>query len=386
MTSTAPNPSKQLHIVHFIGALHVGGAEKMLVNFLQVVNREKYRHTVICLTARGDLVPDVEVTGASVVLFPVRWRTCITDLYRLMSWLKLHDVKVVHSHMFFASLWARIAGIGARVPVLITTEHGKEPWKKAWQSWVDKVLSRFTFRHIAVSEDVRDIRIQRDKIAPSKIILIPNGVPIPARNKLDKGRAAIRSEFGVGDNVFLMGSVGRVIGAKAYPDLAKALQLIRLENADVQWLQVGDGPEMGSLRAFVDNIGLSDAVHFTGQRSDIGDLLNAMDAWVMSSVREGLPVALLEAMASEKAIVATKVGGIPDAVDDGIEAILVASGHPEDLAMGITRLRDDKIYRQQLATAARKRVAHDYGIESVVTRIEEVYEAGLAKAGLRKIG
>ena len=179
MSSTRPNGNR-VHVVHVIGSLQTGGAEKMLLNFIGAADRERFRHTILCLTAEGDMAGEVAETGADLKVMPVRFRTFPRDVGRMVRWFRAEDVRVVHSHMFFASLWSRIAGLRAGVPVLVTTEHGKEPWKKAWQIRLDGWLSRRTFHHIAVSEDVRNIRIERDGVDPARITMIPNGVPIPA--------------------------------------------------------------------------------------------------------------------------------------------------------------------------------------------------------------
>lgn len=375
------NSSHQLgepaHVVHVIGALRTGGAEKMLINFLGAVDKQRFRHTVICLSARGEMAADAESHGVPVVLFAVRMRYILRDVNKLAKWFRQHDVAIVHSHMFFASFWARLAGLRAGVRVMVTTEHGKEPWKKKWQSLLDRLLSRKTWHHIAVSEDVRNIRISRDGIHPDRISVIPNGVPIPREEELVGLSKEARRECGLANDATIIGSVGRMIEAKAYPDLLRALAIARKEVPSLHWLQIGDGPEREMLMEMASREGLSDSITFAGRRRDIPTLLGTIDIWVMSSIREGLPVALLEAMAAAKPIVATDVGGIPDAVDDGVEALLVPAGRPEKLAVGIITAATDRSLAAGLAHAARGRAIRDYSIDAVARKIEAIYIAGL---------
>ncbi|MCB1185150.1 glycosyltransferase, partial [bacterium] len=247
MTGSLPLSGEPAHVVHVIGALNTGGAEKMLLNFLGAVDRARYRHTIVCLTARGDMAAEAEAMGVPVVLFPVRMRRLPLDVARFADWMRREDVRIVHSHMYFASFWSRLAALRAGVPVLITTEHGKEPWKTWWQSRIDRFLSRRTHHHIAVSDDIRNIRIERDGIDPARITLIPNGVPIPNLKGAEQLRAELRTELGLASDEKVIGSVGRVIHAKAYPDLLAAFVLARRLVPGLRWLQIGDGPDLADL-------------------------------------------------------------------------------------------------------------------------------------------
>ena len=367
------------HVVHVIGRLGTGGAERQLINYLRSADREKFRHTVMCLVARGELADQVVAVGIPVVPLRARARYAPVSLLRIVRWLKRENVAVVHTHMHHAALWGRLAGVLAGVPVLVTTEHGKELWKNSLQVAIDRSLSRRTNRHIAVSQDGLEIRLRRERVAADRIVLIPNGVPIPADPVNESGRQRIRSEFGLAPQTRLLGTVGRLIEAKGYEHLLGAMQILHREFPDLRWLAVGDGTQRASLIAMAATMGLSDTVIWAGTRTDVGDLLAAMDLWVMSSVREGLPMALLEAMAAQKPIVATQVGGIPDAVRDGHEAVLVAPGDPEVLARAISRMLRESRRAEALASAARQRAITEYSIDRVARRIEDVYLQELRK-------
>jgi glycosyltransferase involved in cell wall biosynthesis len=367
------------HVAHVIGRLRTGGAERQLVNYLLAADRRVFRHTAICLVERGELAEQVEAAGIPVVLLRIRTRYAPVGLLRLVQWLKRENVAVVHTHMHHAALWGRLAGKLAGVPVLVTTEHGKELWKDSLQVAIDRGLSRWTHRHIAVSQDGLEIRLRRERVAADRILLIPNGVPIPADPVNEAGRHRVREEFDLAPQTPLLGTVGRLVEAKGYEHLLGALQILRREFSDLRWLAVGDGNQHAPLIALAANLGLSDAVIWAGMRTDVGDLLAAMDLWVMSSVREGLPIALLEAMAAQKPIVATQVGGIPDAVRDGREAILVPPADPEALARAVSQMLREPRRAEALAAAARQRAITEYSIDRVARRIEEIYLQELHK-------
>lgn len=371
------NPQRPWHVAHVIGSLRTGGAERQLVNYLLAADRDEFRHTAVCLQERGELAAVVEAAGIPVVRIPIRTRYAVGSLRRFAGWLRDQDVAVVHAHMHDSALWGRVAGRWAGVPVLMTTEHGKELWKGPLRVAIDHHLSRWTARHIAVARDGMEIRIRRERFEPGKLILIPNGVPIPAEPGNDAGRRRVRAEFGLDDDTPVLGTVGRVVEAKGYEHLLAALAALREGRPRLRWLAVGDGDRRPELTARAAAAGLGDAVIWAGRRDDVNDLLAAMDVWVMSSVREGLPVALLEAMAACRPIVATNVGGIPDAVRDGSEGLLVPPADPAALAAAIALLLADPARAAGLAAAARRRAQADYGIGSVARRIEDVYRQEL---------
>lgn len=365
------------HVAHVIGQLRTGGAERQLVNYLLAADRRDFRHTAVCLSGRGELADQVESAGIPVVRMPVRTRTAPASLWRFAAWLRHERVAVVHTHMYHAALWGRLAGRLARVPVLVTTEHGKELWKSRWQVAIDHQLSRSTARHIVVARDGLEIRRTRERIPASKLTLIPNGVPIPADPANLAGRRRVRAEFGIDDSSPVIGAVGRIVEAKGLEFLFAALGTLRARFPALKCLLAGTGELRPALERRASEIGIADMLVWAGNRGDIPDILAAMDIWVMSSVREGLPVALLEAMAAAKPIVATSVGGIPDAVRHDVEALLVPAADAEALAAAVGRLLGDPDLSGRLAHAARERAVAAYGIESVARRIEAVYRQEL---------
>ncbi|MBE0565471.1 MAG: glycosyltransferase [Krumholzibacteria bacterium] len=371
------------HVVHVIGTLRTGGAEMQLVNYLFAADRTAFRHTVLCLTGRGELADTVESAGVPVHVIRARLRRMPLDLWAIAQWLRREHALVVHTHLYGAAFWGRLAGMLAGVPVLMTTEHGQETWKGRLHIAADRWLTKRTWRHIAVSKDVLEIRRRRERVAADKIVLVPNGVPIPKLEDAREARVRCRAGLGIAPDRPVVGSVGRMTGEKAYHDLLAAVDLLRRQVPDICWLQVGEGRLRDELAADVMRRGLQDHVVMAGRRDDVGDLLAVMDVWAMSSVREGLPVSLLEAMASARPIVATRVGGIPDAVTDGESALLVPPADPPALAAAIGRLLADRDLAKRLATVARARATAEYGIAGVARRIEDNYREGLAARSSR---
>ena len=358
-----------VHVAHVIGSLNVGGAERSVVNYLLAANKDEFRHSVVCLSHRGSLAPIVEAAGIPVVVMNVSKRRASLDLVRIAHWLRGHDVTVVHSHLYYSSLWARGAGILARTPVLITTEHGKELWKNPLQIWLARQLSRHTCRHIAVSQDGMRLRLEREGLPAEKLVHIANGVSLPPEIELGAWRRSVRAEFALPDDVPVVGTVGRTVTAKGYGDLLDAMKTLATRRPAPVWLMVGDGPERPGLLATARMCGLGANLIAAGERSDVSRLLAAMDVFVMPSHREGLPVALLEAMAASRACVVSDIGGMPEAVVPGACGLVVPAQAPDRLAAAIGELLDDPQRARDLGAAARRRISQEYGIASVAAQI-----------------
>lgn len=367
------------HVAHVIGHLRTGGAERQLVNYLLAADRCGFRHTVLCLESPGELADTVREAGIDVVHLPVRTRGLVGSVRRYARWLVANDVAVLHAHMHHAALFSRLGALWAGVPVLMTTEHGKELWKGPVRLAADHLLSRFTARHLCVSEENVRLRRRRERVDAGKLMVVPNGVPIPDLAFRGSAGERIRREFGLQPGDPVVGSVGRFIEAKGYEHMVAAVALLKREQPRVRWLAVGDGELRQSVKATAEAAGVGDCVIWAGRRGDVNDLIAAMDVWVMSSIREGLPVALLEAMACGAPIVATRVGGIPEAARDGQEAVLVPSGDAAALATAIGSLLADRERAALLGRAARERAVTGYSIDAVARQIEAVYRTELRR-------
>jgi glycosyltransferase involved in cell wall biosynthesis len=374
------------HVVHVIGSLRVGGAEMQLLNYLLAADTDRFRHTVLCLSSRGPLAERLAGSKVDVKLHAVRQRTMPWHLARLARWMRRENVAVVHAHMFWSALWGRLAGTLAGVPVLVSTEHGQEKWKNRLQIELDHLLSRRTCRHIVVSRYGMQLRRERERIAPEKLLYLPNGVSVPEKPGNPAVRTRVRTQLGFATDQVVVGTVGRLVAAKAYEHLLEAFARIRARIPDACLLVVGDGPQRQELEVRADALGLGQAVKFLGLRDDVRELLAALDVFVLSSIREGLPVALLEAMAAGLAIVVTDVGGMPEVVEDEISGLVVPAGDPGALATAVQRLLSDRDAAAGLGAAAHARARQDYSIDAVARRIEAIYIQCLSARGIMAAG
>jgi len=242
----------------------------------------------------------------------------------------------------------------------------------------ERWANRFTDLRIATSEAVRQNRITREKTPSEKIVAIPNGVDTayfaPAR--WERGNS--QAELGLSKDRFCIGTVARLTEAKGLKYLLLAVKRVRENIPDVTLLIVGDGPLREELEEYSRELGIDDAVIFTGYRNDIPRMLAAMDVFVLASVWEGMPVSLLEAMAMQKPVVATRVGGIPEVIQDGVDGILIPPTDANELARAIINIFKDREFSDNLALNARKRIMEHFSIESTAKRIGSLYQELIA--------
>lgn len=350
-----------------------------VLGLLRHLDRRRYEPHLCCLM-RGDTAMEDEARriAGDIRFIGFRWRNAPITFRRLVRYLREYRFDILHAHLGMADALGRIAGIVAGVPVLITTEHGKHLWKGPPHLLLERVLIRRTAMRICVSDDIARIRMKREGTPPGKIAVIPNAVDVEAFHVPVRGRAAVMAEFGwAPDDPFVL-SVGRLVAAKDYPLLMESVALVRREVPAVRCLVAGEGDRRGEIEAAIARLGLEGTVRLAGARRDVADLLAAADVFVLSSVREGLPVSLLEAMAAGTPIAATAVGGIPEAVRDGESAILVNPGDARALAGAIGRLLGSRDLSARLAETAMRTVEERYGAAAVTRRIESVYQKCLA--------
>lgn len=350
-------------VAQIIGGLPVGGAERLFVDLFNALDcNEKL---VVLLREVDDgpsMLPNLE-PGSNVHIVPVRKKNLPFDLLRFAKFLRAERCGVVHSHMFWANLYTAIAAAIARVPVVVTSEHGRNEWKNAWHRWAERsLISRIADKRLCVSEDILKCRRDVDGVPESLLEVLPNGTRIP------EVRERRRSDETV------IGTVGRLVAAKDYPTLVESVAILLSRGYRLRTEIVGDGPERETILRAVKAAQVEEHVSLVGYQDNIGEWLSRWTVFVSSSIREGQPVALLEAMAHGLPCVATAVGGVPDTIREGAEGLLVPPRRADMLADAIAGLLDDQDRMHALGRAARQRVIDDFSIDAVARRCVELYE------------
>ncbi len=346
----------------------MGGAETMLAH-LATGLRARGHHVELLIPARGSGWLDAQLRGVDVPSRPlslgrVRW-TPVAEIRRAMADMK---ADVLHSHMIGLAMFGAAATAGSRVRHVITMHGTGHETSAARRRWALRAALRASDAPIAVSDGLRrELRGLIGRVA-DRMDVLPNGVP-----ERHGARDATRASLGVAPDELLVVAVGNLFHNKNHAALLDALGRIP---ADVRWRLVIAGRRedaADSLDERIAALGWRQRVHLLGPRDDVPDLLAASDVFAMPSLNEALPMALLEAMFSGTAIVASSVGGIPEAVRDGQEGVLVPPGDVETLAAALARVLTDAQLRRTLGEAARARARTQYGVDRMVAAHEALY-------------
>ncbi len=377
--SSIGNRQPSIDVLYIIDSLPLGGAETQVVTLASALSSDRYTFHVCCLRREGVQADALRARGIEVVSFNMRlryWPIAVYKLYRLIKQLK---PQIVHTHLYYAGIWGSLVGKLAGVPVILTTEHGMTLWKKRRHLLLERLVNPFTDKMIAVSEEIRQRRIQHQGVTPEKIITIPNAVDVERFNRLNS-RNKIRTQLGVNASSPLVGTVARLAPEKRLDHLLKAARVVCDAVPQARFLIIGDGPLREELEAQALQLDLTpDYVTFLGSRRDIPDLLSALDIFVLSSETEGLPVSLLEAMAASRPVVATRVGAIPQVIQDGHNGLLISPHDPAGLAKAILTLIEDNTLRESVAREGYRTVEAHFSTDVVGQQIVALYDGLLKK-------
>ena len=353
-----------------IEALTVGGAEQMLVAMANEFVARGWQVHMVCLTTRGELAERLSA-GVTLHVLDKRpgadWRLP----GKLRKLMKRLQPDVVNSHLWVANLWVRLSLVGSGISV-IATEHSRDTWKPRHYRWLDRRLLTVTHTLVAVSADTADFYRHDIGVPDAKLAVINNGVDTQ-RYAAGNG-ARVRSEW-ASETDFLVGTVGRLVPAKNHHRLLDMAELLQRQIAGLRLVIVGDGPEQRAVEQAIHERGLKGIVTMAGARSDIPDVLAALDVFVLSSDREGHPLTALEAQAAGTPVVLTRAGGSADAIaraDDQAGGYLVDKD-AEALAEAVARLANDSELRRSMAEFAQSHALAHFDKTQMVDRYEGVF-------------
>ncbi len=364
-------------IAHVIHRLDVGGMENGLVNLINYIPGDRYRHAVISLTdttSFRERIRREDVEYYSLHKKPGHdWRLYLR-LWRLFRRLR---PAIVHTRNL-ASLEAVVPAALAGVPLRVHGEHGRDVQdidgtKRKYQ-WLRRSLAPLVHRFIALSEDLESYLVNTVGVPPSKVVRIINGVDV------GKFRPVARPS-----KELVIGSVTRMQEVKDPLTLARAfVKLVSDGRAGtVRLAMIGDGPLLPQVADLLRAAGLEERVWLPGRRDDVAELLQGFDVFSLSSRVEGISNTILEAMATGLPVVATRVGGNAELVEEGVTGALVPPGSPDALADALASYIDDPETRREQGRAARARVVHEFTMAGMVSRYMEVYDDLLSGAPQR---
>ncbi|MGO9249715.1 MAG: glycosyltransferase family 4 protein [Solirubrobacteraceae bacterium] len=376
LVQTGDSHVRVLALGRDVGTLF-GGAEKIAFELIGRLDPDRFKR-YLCVTharlpeQRADNereLRQLEESGVEVLRLERRSTLSNASWARLYTLLRRESIDVLHAHMPRASVPGTIIGRLARVPVIVSHEHGWSFQGKPVRRFLDRnVVARGSDVLLAVSEWDRRHMIEVERIPEDRIRILPNGIP-----PVSEGVPDVRGDLGVPSEVGLIGAVGRLYPEKGYDHLIRAVALLKRDARPIRCLIFGRGPEQERLQSLICELGLVEEVRLAGRREDVPMVIRALDVAVLSSRNEGSPLAVIEYMAGAAPIVATAVGGVPELIEDGVHGLLVRPGDPVELATAIRRLLDDRPLAIQLGQAARERQRANFDVDVMVRRLEGLY-------------
>lgn len=378
-----------IKIVRIITRLNVGGPAQHATLLASGVNEGIFKSklvTGITNSHEGDMSFLAQAKGIDCTQIPSlsNGSGLLGDLkafWQIYQFLKNENPDLVHLHLlkarFFGGLAAKLAG----VPLVIETFHGHLFSEYYGKLKTAAILAAERFlgwlimdRVIAISEGQKEELMRYRICRPEKITIVPLGLDLSPFVRCLNFKGDLRKELGLSESTVLVGTVGRLVPIKGVDFLLNAVQkLAGSTGVDFCLLIIGDGVMRKDLESQVFALGIENRVRFLGWRFDLEKIYADLDVVVLSSLNEGTPVSLIEAMAAGKAVVATKVGGVPDVVEDGVTGLLVPSKDPQGLADAIRGLLQDTDLRKCLGQKARTAVYPKYGVSRLVQDMKGFY-------------
>ena len=366
---------KKLSIIHLVEDLKIGGAERVIADIVEGLDRKRFEARVWCVARGGETADELMEKGVEVRILGISSYHNPLNIIRLSRLLKKEEPDIVHTHGYFASVIGRLAAKKAGIPTIITHVHSTYWEYKKRHILIERYLSRFTHKIICCSEAVENFVTCHEKIKNDKTVVIYNGVDEERFSPIQDPSSA-RARFGIDRESPVVGTVSSLTPHKGQGFLIQAAAKIRDKYPSTKFLIVGDGPLRLSLEEQAQRLGLQSSLILTGARRDIPELLSLMDIFVLpSSSREGLGIAIIEAMAMEKPLVTTDIGGIPEAVQDGETGLLVPPGDSDALAKAIIELLDDPDRAKAMGKKGRDRFEQKFTRKRMLSQIENLYLA-----------
>ena len=385
-----------IRVLRVIARLNVGGPALHVSYLASGLEERGYRTTLVAgelARGEGSMTFVAERLGVPVVplaqlhrdVSPLRDAVAAVQLARLIRRERPH---VIHTHTAKAGAVGRLAALAARRsprPIVVHTFHGHVlrgyfgEVKTAGFRLVERWLARASDALVAVSPQVRDDLAALGVAPREKFAVVRLGIELERRVAAEpRAREEARRLLGVPPERFLVGWTGRMTAVKRTDDVLLALAGLRRRGVDAALCMVGDGPDRERVEERARTLGIARACLYLGYQEDVAPWYAAFDAVVLASVNEGTPVSVIEALAAARPVVATRVGGVPDVVRDGVDGFLVASGDVEALAERLHRLAGDRALREQMGAAGRARVLPRYAVSRLVDDVDRLYRSLLA--------
>lgn len=368
--------------------MEAGGAQKAMLQLARGLRDRGHYVVVATMYDKGDFIPkfeqryglkivNLQMKAAEGSLFAKLW-AMVRGLFGLFRLMRRERIEVLQTFSHYSNILGPIVGWLARVPVRVSSQRMSLLNQPRWLLRLDRLVtnSGLVHRMVSVSEMTRRFTMEVEGIRGEKIVTIPNGIDLSAATSQlgEQGRARLREELGLGDGDHIVAVVARLHPQKGHRYLIEALPSILERVPNAVFLFAGDGPLREELEREVERAQVGHAVRMLGARNDVPDLLAISSLFVLPSLWEGMPNAVMEAMAAGLPVVATGVDGTPEVVVHGETGLLVPAKDPESLASAIVALLLDEEKRRAFGVAGRERISQFFSLQNYVDCHETLYK------------
>ncbi len=362
-------------VVHIVENLRIGGLERVIASIVLGLDNSKYEVEVWCLVRGGEVAQELSSKGVLVKILGMNSYHNPFQILALSRVIRKENVYILHTHGYFGNTFGRLAAILAMTPVIIAHVHTTYHGFKKRHLLIERLLSLFTDKIVCVSQAVRKFVVEVEGINEKKTTLIYNGVGEPRSFEMVSDETVNRKSLGISDKDIVVIAVASLTPHKGHQILLEAARVVTKRYENVRFLIAGDGPLRNELESYTREAGLSSKVVFTGQRKDVATLLSLGDFFVLPSIeREGLGIALIEAMAAGLPVIGTRLGGIPEVIEDRVNGLLVAPGNPGELATAIEKLASDRSMKAKMGMKAKQIYKLKFTADKMTWGIEFLYE------------
>lgn len=367
-----------MKILQLLGCRRLGGTETFAIDLVSRLSHKNIDIYLANLWVPSEMhdVASRKLGDRYIGIEGGYWISPAT-VWRTVQLFRTYRFDIIHAYGLRPGLLARLIGGFSACKHICLGIRGLDEQRTFLQSFLDRATEGLVDKVVCNAQAVADIRMKREKTKSDKIVVIPNGIDT---NRFDPARLSsiTRNHLDLSQEDFLIACVGNFRPEKDHDNLVHAVAAIKNEIAGVKFLLIGQDPKQKEIEALVQELGLEDYFVFTGPRQDIPEVLSVVDAFVLPSRSEGMPRALMEAMAMALPVVATDAGGTVELIENYISGIIVPKKNPDALAVGLMKVISDASLRRRIGPAARERILTEFSLNSMVDRYISFYQAMVA--------
>ena len=373
---------QKINLLYVITELELGGAQKQLLNLITHLDKEKFN--IFLFTACNSLllkeassIKELTLKKSTYLKRPLNPLKDLLALIEIYRFIKKNNINIVHTHSAKAGILGRWAARCARVKIILHTIHG---WSfndyqslvlKHFYIWLEKIAAEFTNKLIIVSNHDKQKGLQNHIGDEDKYILVSYGID---RNEFNVKDNTIREELELDDKDLLVGTISCLKPQKSPQDFIKLCFLTNKVLPHVKFVLVGDGVLRKKIERLIRKFNLEKKVILTGWRRDIPKILSALDCFVLTSLWEGLPISVLEAINASRPVIVTNTGGIAEVIEDGKTGFLFEPRDIKSMSDKLSTILGDEDLRRKIATDAKVSLGQNFSLEHMVSNTQAVYE------------